>query len=349
MKTHRNLWDRFSSFENLYYASLKAQKGKRYKKEVLKFNFNIEKHVIDLQKKLNKKRYQPGKYYSFEIKEPKKRIIHAAPFVDRVVHHAIINIIEPVFEKSFYYHSYACRKGKGAHRAVNICHKFTRRNNFCLKCDISKYFQSIDHITLKGLIRKRIADPELLILIDAVIDSSPHCEGGIEYFFGDDLFSPINRKRGIPIGNLTSQFFANLYLNELDRFVKQNLMCRDYVRYMDDFLIFSNSKEKLAEFRNSIIRFLDTIRLCMHPQKREIFPVKNGVPFLGFNIYPNTIRLKKENIQRFMNRMKYKRYQFQKGMLSRDDLRNSINAWIGHVKHGNTWRLRETLFDSLIF
>ncbi len=349
MKRVKNLWSDFVSFENLFIAAVKARKGKRFKKPVLTFHHDLESNILKLQRKLLDGSYRPGKYYSFEIHEPKKRTIYAAPYIDRVVHHALINIIEPVFEPSFYYHSYACRVGKGMHKAIKTCREYVRKNPYCLKCDVSKYFQSIDHGILKDFIRRKLSDERLLNLIDIIIDFSPITPSEPQYFPGDDLFTPVERRKGIPIGNLTSQFFANLYLNELDTFIKQILRVRYYIRYMDDFLIFHRSKSVLKEYRQSVIHHLQRLRLFMHPSKREIFPVKNGVPFLGFNVYPNIIRLKKENIRRFIRRMKRKRFELYTGKISRAELNASLYAWIGHVNAGNTWKLREDLFGKLVF
>lgn len=349
MKTYRNLWQKFISFENLYIAAKKAEKGKRWKESTLKFNVKMEDNLLNLKKELEDGSYCPGFYHNFTIYEPKKRMISAAPYKDRVVHHAIINIIEPIWEKRFYYHSYACRVSKGTHRAIYTCQKYLRKNKYVLKCDIEKYFLSIDHHILKQLVRRRIQDTRLLALIDLIIDSSPIVDTKLKYFEGDDLFTPLEMKKGIPIGNLTSQFWANLYLHELDKFLKFDKKVKFYLRYMDDFIIFHNSKVFLKELRKEIEEYLKGLRLNLHKKKQQIFPSKNGVPFLGFNIYQTHRRLKQENIRRFVKRMKEKQRQYSNYEIDLEDIRTSIMAWIGHAKHGNTWRLRNDLFAKISF
>lgn len=349
MKTYKHLWEYFISFENFYKAVKKSAKGKRWKKSTMNFNYNAEAEILKLQTELESGRYAPGEYRSFTIYEPKERVIYAAPYRDRVVHHALINILEPIWEPRLYYHSYACRVGKGSHKALDVCQTYLRKNKYVLKCDIQKFFPSIDHQILETIIRKKIRDKKLLKLIDLVIDSSPVGTYPIQYFAADDLFTPIERKKGIPIGNLTSQFFANLYLNELDSFVKEKLRIKYYLRYMDDFIIFDDSKQTLKEIRENIFQFLRTKRLTLHPKKQEIFPVKNGVPFLGFHIYRNRRKLKKSNIRLFLKRMKVKQKQYANGIIELEEIKQSLMAWIGHSQHGGTFMLREKLFQDIVF
>lgn len=349
MKTYKNLWNKFITFDNLYDAAKKAQKSKRFRDDVLKFNFNLESNIFKIQNELESEIYKPGKYKQFTIFEPKKRLISSAPYRDRVVHHAVNTIIEPIWENRFYYHSYACREGKGSHKALDICQKYLRKNKYVLKCDIEKYFPSIDHKILKQLLRKKIADQKLISLLDTIIDSSPEENNIYTYYAGDNLFTPANRRKGIPIGNLTSQFFANLYLNELDQWIKNKKQEKYYLRYMDDFIIFHDSKEHLNILKLEIKKFLNDLRLSMHKKKQQIYPVKNGVPFLGFHIFNTHRRLKKENIRLFIKRMKFKQDEFIKTQITLSDIEQSLKAWIGHAKHGNTYNLREDVFKQLVF
>ena len=349
MKTYNNLWNDLISFENIYCAAQNAQKSKRYKSQALLFNYNLESNILRLRDELLSGEYRPGQYHQFEIYEPKQRFISAAPYRDRVVHHALINIIEPIWESRFYYHSYACRKEKGTHKAVDICQQYLRKNQYLLKCDIEKYFPSIDHQILKQIVRGKIADKKVLALTDLIIDSSPINEVRIKYFPGDTLFSPIELRQGIPIGNLTSQFFANLYLNELDQWLKNTCKVHYYLRYMDDFIVFHNSKEYLKILRSEIRDYLAKLRLSLHQTKQQIYPAKNGIPFLGFQIYRDNRRLRKENIRRFMTRMKRKQKLFYDTKIQLSDIRQSLMAWIGHAGHGNTYHLRKDLFEQFVF
>ena len=263
MKTYKNLFEKTCSYENLYNAYLKARRGKRKSEEVLRFTCDLESELFDLQNELRNKTYKTGEYRNFIIFEPKERIISALPFRDRVVHHAVYSVMEPIFERKFIYDSYACRKGKGTHAGVERLQEFIRKmnnNSYVLKCDVSKYFSSVNHKILKRIIRKKIADGDFLWLLDNIIDSM---------------------ESGIPIGNLTSQLFANIYLNELDEFVKYKLKIKYYIRYMDDFILLYDSKQELHKFREEIrLFFIINLRLSFHPKKVNVFPISLGVDFL---------------------------------------------------------------------
>ena len=234
MKSYTNLWSQITSWENLLLAARKARCSKRKRPNVARFEADLEMELMELRSELLERKYMPGQYRSFYIYEPKKRLISAAPYRDRVVHHALCNIIEPIFERAFIHDTYANRKGRGTHRAVDRFTEFCRKNRYVLKCDIKKYFPSIDHDILYGLIARRIKDPDVLWLIKLIIDSSNAQEPVFAYFPGDDLFTPYERRKGLPIGNLTSQFFANIFLNGFDHFVKRELGCRHYIRFVDD-------------------------------------------------------------------------------------------------------------------
>lgn len=348
MKKHKNLFDQICSFENLLLAARKAQKGKRSKHHTARFNTELEKELVQLQRELLDGSYQPGHYHSFYIYDPKKRLISAAPYRDRVVHHAVCNIIEPIFEKAFIYDSYANRKGKGTHRAIQRYQEFCRKNEYVLKCDIKKYFPSIDHEILKREIRGKISCNRSLQLIDKIIDCSNPQEEIIEYFLGDDLLTPLSRRRGLPIGNLTSQFFSNIYLNRFDHFIKEKMNCKYYIRYVDDFVIFCNDKNTLDEIKKNIVIYLSQLRLKMNEKKFRIYRVGEGVEFLGHRIFRHFRLLKKQNIIRFKRRLKKYRKAFLNDEMSLEKLTQSIQSWVAHASHSNTWRLREKIFSEYI-
>jgi RNA-directed DNA polymerase len=349
MKTYGGLHPQICSFENLWEAACRAQRGKRFQQSVAWFNFHRERELFRLQEELLKQTYRPGAYYEFTIYEPKKRLISAAPYRDRVVHHALCNVIEPIFERTFIFDSYACRVGKGTHRAVDRFTQFCRRHRYVLKADISKYFPSIDHAVLKGLIRRKIRDPQALWLIDLIIDSSNPQEPVTAYFPGDDLFTFVERRHGIPIGNLTSQFFANVYLNPLDHFVKEQLHCKCYIRYCDDFVVFADDKYWLHEVKAQIEEYLTLLRLKLHPRKCQVLPVKDGTDFLGYRIFSKHRRVRRDSIIRFRRRMRRLQGAYARGEIPLSHIRQSIQSWLGHLSHADSYGLRKQLLREIVF
>ncbi|MDE0401531.1 MAG: RNA-directed DNA polymerase [Candidatus Poribacteria bacterium] len=349
MKTHNRFFQKVCSFDNLVSAARKAQRGKRFQDQVAAFNFHLERELYRLQAELQTQTYRPGPYYEFHVYEPKLRKISAAPYRDRVVHHALCNIIEPIFDPTFVFDSYACRKGKGTHKAVDRFTEFSRKNTYVLKCDIKKYFPSIDHEILKTLFRRKIRDPEVLWLLDLIVDSSNPQEYVREYFEGDDLLTPLNRRRGIPIGNLTSQFFANIYLNGFDHFVKENLRCRYYIRYMDDFVVLDKDKPRLHQVKHEMEGCLAQLRLKLHAHKCQVFPVKDGTDFLGYQVFPTHRRLRPSSVRRARRRLQGLREDYDNGKISWADVNHSVQSWLGHVKHANTYGLRQAIFSQTVF
>ncbi|MBO3457467.1 RNA-directed DNA polymerase [Aetokthonos hydrillicola Thurmond2011] len=349
MKRHGNLWKDVIAFENLLTASRKAQRGKRFRDNVLSFNYNLEKELFQLQAELQSKTYNPGLYTTFRIFEPKPRLISAAPYRDRVVHHALCNIIAPIFERTFIHDSYANRVGFGSHRALRRFTSFARSSRYILQCDIRKYFPSIDHEILRSLVRRKIKCRDTLWLIDNIIDASNPQEPVIDYFPGDDLLMPLERRRGLPIGNLTSQFFANVYLNSLDHFVKEQIKATKYVRYVDDFALFSDDREFLENARREIEEHLASLRLKLHPVKSQLFQTKHGANFVGFRILPNRIRVRNDNLRLARRRLRKMVLDYREGKITQQEVSQSIRSWIGHLKHGDTWRLRQEIFSSLVF
>ncbi|VAW40869.1 Retron-type RNA-directed DNA polymerase [hydrothermal vent metagenome] len=346
MKTFKNLYPHISSFANLDDAWRKARKGKRQKPAVAAFEFNAEGNLFQLQRELQDKTYRPGSYRSFFIQGSKKRKISAAPFRDRVVHHALCNVLEPIYERKFIHDSYANRKGKGTHRALDRAQSFTRRYPHVLKCDIETFFPAIDHAILRQILYRHIACPDSHWLINQIIIGG---EGILadqyrqRYFLGDDLFAA-TRPRGLPIGNQTSQFWASVYLNPLDHFIKRDLKCTAYVRYVDDFLLFHSEKAVLHRWRMAIEDFLASLRLTIHPEKSVVFPIKNGLPYLGFQLFPFHRRLMQRNVRTFLRRFRRQRRAIRRGDLTFSDIKPSLISWNAHAAHGDTWRLRSKLF-----
>jgi retron-type reverse transcriptase len=362
------------SFDNLLLAYRKAARGKRGHPDVAEFEYRLEENLLQLQVELHEQTYQPGAYHSFYIHDPKRRLISAAPFRDRVVHHALCNLIEPVIEKSFIFDSYANRIGKGTHKAIDRAQGFARRFEYVLICDIRQYFPSIDHeillnviarstfaalsvnsATKQSLVEERIAsgfrprnDMDVMWLVEKILQSGQGVlqeEYDMTYFPGDDLFAA-QRPRGLPIGNLTSQFWANCYLNPFDHFVKRNLGCKGYLRYVDDFLLFSNDQSELNEWRKRVIAELGKFRLTLHETKCQSRPVREGIPFLGFIVYPDYRRLKRQNGFAFQRKFKNACREVKQGDLSFEDLKSIVQGWVNHVRYANTWNLRRAILGT---
>lgn len=340
-KTYKNIYPRVYSFDALYQAYLRARADKRHRGEVLRFADRLEENLIQLQNELVWGTYHTGEYRTFYVHEPKKRLVAALPYRDRVVQHSLVAAIEPVWERMFIADSYACRVGKGTHAGANRAQAFLRRAlrqhgcAICLKGDIHQYFPSIDHCVLKKLIRKRIACPETLWLCDEIIDSSSKMSG--------------TPGRGIPIGNLTSQLFANIYLHELDLFVKHELREPHYMRYMDDFIVVGDDKAHLHRVRREIADFLEaSLRLHLNG-KTQVFDIKHaGLDFLGYRIWPTHRLLRKSSIRRMRRKLKAMRRKYCAGVIDRAQIDATVHSWVAHAMHADTYRLRARLFGGFV-
>jgi retron-type reverse transcriptase len=349
-RKHDNLFNDIACFPSLMAAAKRAIKGKRSKPGPAAFMANLEKEVLRLERELLEGSYKPGRYKTIEIHDPKHRIVSAAPFRDRVVHHALCAVVEPIFERGFIYDSYANRVGKGSHKAVDRYEKFRDRHNYVLRCDIYRYFPSIDHEILKGDLRRRITCERTLWLLDSIIDGSNPQEPVHIHYPGDDLFAPYARRRGLPIGNLTSQSFANLYLDGLDHFCKEVLRAKGYVRYVDDFALFHDDPAVLAEWRERIALYLEGRRLKLHPRKTFIAPNSEPTTFLGFVLLPGgRRRLPEDNVRRFRNRLRGLRDRWRAGSVSLDEVERRVGSWVAHAENANTWRLRQAIFRGGMF
>jgi retron-type reverse transcriptase len=372
MKPLANIFDDVVSLDNLFASAKKALvHGRRFKGEGAIFKFNLEREIFRLHRQLAEKKYRHGKYRLFTIRDPKERAIAAAPLRDRVLHHAVHDVVEPLLDRIFIFDSYACRKGKGTHRALDRAHHFLRANQYAVHLDVKNYFQSIDHGILKRLLRRFVADTGVYELIEEIIDSTD--------YLAVNRYSPAGRRRisnvatvdeqpalpglgtgsaggtgirGVPLGNLTSQFFANLYLNELDQFVKHELKVRGYVRYMDDMLLFSNDKVVLRKWEESVREFAERkLKLELHPTSGPQ-PVAAGVSFLGFRLFPAYRKLKRTSVSRFIRRMNgYAADYVAPGKNDEErtavwgQMNISARSFNAHALNGNTYKIRKTLYD----
>lgn len=326
----RSLFDEIISLKNLFLAWKEFKKGKAKKQDVKKFSYDFRDNIFYLHNKLKNKTYKHLTYHSFYIKDPKLRHIHKAVVKDRVLHHAVFKILYRIFDKSFIFDSYSCRIGKGTHRAVNRLNYFSRkvsRNNtracFVLKCDVRKFFDSINHNILINLIKKKITDKNTIWLITKIIESYSAKKG-----------------IGLPLGNITSQLFANIYLNELDRFIKHSLRARYYIRYCDDFVILDNDKDFLKNLIFPIADFLKRdLRLSLHPDKISIKRYRNGIDFLGFVSFPCHRILRTKTGKRMFKRLRQKCNDLKSGEITKEHFNQALQSYLGMMKHCNSYKL----------
>ena len=293
MKRVGKLFEEICCIQNLHEAYYKASKNKRLTAGYIHFRKNAEKNLAFLRQLLLDGKYKHGKYRHFTITDPKQRLISAATFSDRVIHHAIMNVLEPVFERQFIFHTYACRKGKGTHAAARYAFKCAKSSAYFLKLDVKKYFDSIDHAVLKYLLCRIIKDARCLSLLFCVIDS-------YKVSFGGDAAS--EREKGLPIGNLTSQFFANFYLSLLDHFVLEKLKPKAYVRYMDDIVIFDDSLLRLKQIFKDVEIFCSE-KLVLSIKMPVFGKCRNGVPFLGWKLSSKDIQILKKTRLRMKQKL----------------------------------------------
>lgn len=342
-----NLNEQMTEWENLRLAYANASRGKRGKAPVAAFESLLADHLLDLQGELAGQTYQPGCYRHFYVHEPKRRLISAAPFRDRVVHHALCNASVPYFEKAFITNSFANRAGKGTHRAINACQQYTRGYKYALQCDVKQFFPSIDHTSMRRTLKAMLPDDSLLWLVDRILASGRGVlaeEYQMTYFPGDDIFAA-ERPRGLPIGNLTSQWWANCYLNPFDHFVRRELSCTAYLRYVDDFVLFSDSRSELMDWREAVIARLARYRLTLHEESAYPREVNEGLPFLGFVLFPDHRRLKARKGYHFRRRLRHRiTYGTQR------EVKDSVQGWLNHVRYGDTFGLSRAMlagFDLL--
>ena len=347
------------TIENLFHAWDEFKKEKRNKKDVQKFERHLEDNLFSLYEELNKKTYKHGTYQEFYVTDPKRRHIHKSNVRDRVLHHLLYKYLYELFDKHFIYDSYSCRKSKGTHKAVKRLKKMTRAVSlnytgecWSLKCDIKKFFASVDHSILKELISRKVKDEEINWLINNVIDSFSSERGS---------------GRGIPLGNLTSQIFSNVYLNELDQFVKRNLECEYYVRYVDDFIVLNKNRSAFINFENKINNFLQKeLDLELNFKKTKFCPISKGIEFLGYFIKPGYVLVKQSVVKRFKNKLNnvipsltgnphslvgvdfrpYRTFGFRGNDKSIQSVLATINSYYGHFRYAFSFNLRKAIFQK---
>ncbi len=321
-------YENIIGIDNIFQAWSEFVKGKKKKKDVQEFSFRLEDNLFELHKRLKNKTYRHGGYQDFYVQDPKRRHIHKACVSDRIVHHLLYKYLYSIFDKTFIYDSYSCRLEKGTHKAVRRLEKFTRKvsSNYtrpcwALKLDIKKFFTSVDHEILLRLLKEKIKDKNILRLLEHVITS---------YTSEDGIGS------GIPLGNLTSQIFANIYLNELDQFVKNNLKIKYYLRYADDFIILSENKDSIASYIDISYKFLnERLKLKLHPDKIILRELSWGIDFLGYIVLPHYSLVRTKTKRRIVKKLNER--------INNENFNQSLQSYLGHLSHANSHKFLEKI------
>lgn len=343
-----DLYGRVADFEALLRAHRKVRRGKRFQGDVVRFEMELNRNLHTLTMELAEGVYKPQGYAAFVVREPKVRRIHTLPYRDRVVQRALCDeVLVPAIEPRLAYDCAACRRGKGVHFALDRLTSFLREHHnrhgsdgWILKGDIASYFASIDRETVKRMLRRLFRDERVLSLLQEIIDGAPP--------------SPTGPGRGLPLGNMTSQWFANLYLNPLDRLVKERMQVRGYSRYLDDFLLIHHDRAYLDECLRHIRVMLERKLHLSLNHKTQIFPLRHGVDYLGFHTYltesGKVVRvLRRDSVQRVKRKLKKFQEKYREGEMTMEDIEHSLYSWLGHAEQGDTWKLRNAILNKYIF
>ena len=345
MQYYHNIFHGIIQPEPLFRAWEEFKQGKSKRTDVLDFEQEVERHIFTLHRELRSRSYKHGPYYAFTICDPKQRLIHKATVRDRVVHHAVFAALNPLFEPSFFAHSYSCRKGKGTHRAMKTLHTWLRqvsgnghKSCYVLQCDIHRFFESIPHAVLLDIMARRVKDKDVLWLLEEIIRG-----------FASNRLTPVG-PAGVPIGNLTSQLFANVYLNELDQFIKHELKIPHYARYTDDFAIVAESSEKLEYLINPIRSFLQQkLFLDLHPRKVTIRTYAQGIDFLGYVLLPYHRVVRTRTRHRMYRKLREKIILHRAGGLSEEGIEHSLQSYLGLLSHADAHCLSQEIQNQCWF
>ena len=329
MRRAKYLFEGVADFGALIEAARRAANGKRTQPHVARFLMDLEPEALRLRRELLDGTWRPGAYRVFSVRDPKPRTICAAPFRDRLVHQALCAVLEPVFERYAVYDSYACRRGKGTLAALRRAQAHARRHGYFVKLDVRTYFRRVDHGVLRALLRRLVADRPVLDLLDRILDAgAPGSPPG----------------KGLPIGNLTSQHLANLYLGPLDHHVKEILRVPGYCRYMDDLLLLGPDRRTVRDWKAEVERFADErLRLALRPEATVLAPVAEGIPFLGFRVFPGVVRLDGRRVRRLRRKLVALEPGVATGRLGEDEAAQVGLALVGWAKHADAHRLLVSL------
>ncbi|MFA6300838.1 MAG: reverse transcriptase/maturase family protein [Candidatus Paceibacterota bacterium] len=325
-------YDTITSIENLLLAWKEFILGKKNRKDVQEFERNLMTNIILLHQDLVNKTYKHSQYEAFNISDPKPRNIHKAKVRDRLLHHAICRVLYLFFDRTFITDSYSCRVNKGTHKAINRFRKFAYQASknhtktvWVLKGDIKKFFANINHNILKSILKEHIQDKNILWLLFQIVDS---------FYTQNSIYAIAEIKKGLPLGNLTSQLLVNIYMNEFDQFMKHKIKAKYYIRYADDFVILSSDKKWLINILPQIKDFLENeLKLSLHPTKLSISTVASGVDFLGWVLFPDHRVVRTITKQRMFRGIKKKQGNFE-----------TVQSYLGLLSHGNArgleWKVR---------
>lgn len=344
MKACESIFDRIIAPERLFAAWEEFRKGKQTRKDVEGFDWQLEQNIFALHRDLASGTYRHGPYSAFTIHDPKQRRIHKATVQDRILHHAVFAALNPLFEPTFIAHSFSCQKRKGTHRAVDAFDTMLRsvsRNGtrpcFALKCDVHRFFASVDHAILLRILGKRITDAQTIALLQEIVGSFVATSSGSE-------------RHGIPIGNLTSQLFANVYMNAFDQFIKHELRVQRYIRYTDDFIVVSGDESYLYELLPAIRSFLrQTLHLDLHPRKVTICKHRQGIDFLGYVLFPHYRLLRTKTRRRIFRKLHAKVERCRQSEEGRNSIQQSLQSYLGVLSHANTHHLSQELHNQCWF
>ena len=353
MKTFSNIFEEVYDFENLYAAYLDARKNKRYREEVLSFTADLEENLLGIQNHLIHQTYQLGRYREFYVHEPKKRLIMALPFRDRVMQCALYRIINPIFVRGYISTSYGSIRGGGTIKAIRQLQYWLRlltkkpEKYYALKMDVTKFFFRIPHDVQLRILREKITDERVMWLFDTIINSSDTPFG-----LPLDVVDVENCERlydvGMPVGNLISQMLANIVLNKVDQYIKRDLRVRYYMRYMDDMLILGSDKKALHEIKELVEVFMDeNLRLQLN-SKTSIRPVSHGIEYVGYRVWHNHIRLKKATALRMKRRLRKVRTLYGEGKLKFETCHHTLMSYLGFLKHCSDNALRDKVLEDFV-
>lgn len=342
MKVYKNLFERIVSAENLFLAWDSFKRDKRNKPDVRKFEWRLEENIFQLRRELLNKTYKHGPYTGFYIRDPKQRHIHKASVRDRILHHAVFSVINPIFEETFIPTSFSCREGYGTHKGVAALERMAKKIHkngtkacFILKCDVQKFFDSVDHRILLSILKKRIKDEDAMWLLREIVESYSSSR------------STLFEAKGLPIGNLTSQLFANVYMNEFDQFIKNILKVKHYVRYTDDFVVVFEGSVYLEELLRPIAGFLNRkLALGLHPKKITICRFNQGVDFLGYLIFPKYRLIRTKTKRRMIAKLKRRIVEYHSGKIGSRTFCQSLQSYLGVLSHADAYRFGQDLKNS---
>lgn len=345
MKVYKNIYERIISPENLFSAWDAFKSDKRNRTDVQEFEWRLEEDIFALHRDLRTKQYKHGAYSGFWIKDPKPRHIHKATVRDRVLHHAIFTVLNPIFEPTFIAQSFSCRIGKGTHKGIkalaNIIRKISgngHKKSFALKCDVRKFFDTIDHGVLLRILGKRIKDADTMWLLSEIVESFTA------------KYSNLFERKGVPIGNLTSQLFANVYMNEFDQFMKHKLRVKNYLRYTDDFVVVSDNRDYLEGLIPPIGKFLEeSLTLDLHPNKVTIRKFHQGIDFLGYIVLPHYQQLRTKTKKCILKKLFRRVRDHKQGIISYETVEQSLQSYLGVLSHADTYAFTNDLKNQYWF